>query len=75
MDWDEFSARFAVELERLGVSDRDARFLGFDSPDERIFDFLAGLPDGAGAGALYAFLGADLVELRKQEDNPPPIDA
>lgn len=75
MDWDEFSARFAAELERLGVSDRDARFLGFDSADERIFHFLAALPDGAGADAFYAFLGADLGELKKQEDKfrPPAV--
>jgi hypothetical protein len=74
MDWDKFSARFAAELKRLGVSDQDARFLGFDSPDEWIFDFLAALPDGAGAEAFYAFLGADLGELRKQEDEPPAFD-
>ena len=75
MDWEEFSVRFASELKRLGVDDREARFLGFDSPDERIFGFLALLPDGAGTEAFYRHLGADFGELSKQEENGPSLDA
>jgi hypothetical protein len=75
MDWDEFAQRFGAELKRLGVSNEDARFLGFDSPDPRIFDLLAKLPDGVGADSFYSFLGADLAELKRQELEPPPIDA
>ncbi len=67
MGWDEFSARLGAEIKRLGVSDRDARFLGFDSPDERIIELLSELPDGVGAEAFYAFLGANFRELQKPE--------
>ena len=75
MDWEEFSVRFAVELQRLGVKDHDARFLGFEMPDERLFELLSILPDGAGTYAFYRHLGADFDELEKQEAEGPPLDA
>ena len=75
MEWDEFAIRFGAELKRLGVSDEDARFLGFDAADERSLELLSALPDDVGAEAFYAFLGADLSELQKQEGEPPPLDA
>jgi hypothetical protein len=75
MDWEEFSARFGLELKRLGVSDRDARFLGFDEPDPRVFELLSLLPDNVGVEAFYRHLGADFNELLRQESGPPPIDA
>jgi len=75
MEWNEFSARFGAEIKRLGVSDRDARFVGFESADERIFEILSTFPDGIGAEAFYALLGADFAELQKRENEPPPIDA
>ena len=75
IDWEMFSARFGAELSRLGVTDREARFLGFDSPDERVFEFLALLPDNVGAEALYRHLGADFNELVRRESEGPPLDA
>jgi hypothetical protein len=76
MEWEEFTTRFGAELHRLGISDQEARFLGFDEPDERLFEVLALLPDRAGAAAFYAHLGADLAELERQEaelrESPPP---
>ncbi len=74
MEWDEFAVRFGAELKRLGVSDQDARFLGFDSADERIFALISVLPDGAGTEAFYSLLGADFAELQKQESEPRPLD-
>jgi hypothetical protein len=67
IDWETFAIRFSKELERLGVSDQEARFVGFDAADERIFPLLASLPDGAGVEAFYKFLGADFAELEKRE--------
>lgn len=74
MVWDEFATRFGLELKRLGVSDHDARFLGFDSPDERVFEFLALLPDNVGAEAFYRHLGGDFNELVRRESESPPLD-
>jgi hypothetical protein len=75
IDWEEFSIRFGVELRRLGVSDREARFLGFDSPDERVFELLALLTDNIGVEALYNHLGADYNELVRRESESRPLDA
>ena len=76
LDWKEFTTRLAAELSRLGISDRDARFLGFDAPEVALFDHLAQLPDGAGAAEFYAHLGADFNELQRDEAawlrSPPP---
>lgn len=67
MDWDEFAERFGAELRRLGVSDEEARFVGFDAPDARLFDLLAIIPDGAGVENFYRMLGADYGELVRRE--------
>jgi hypothetical protein len=76
LDWTEFTTRLAAELRRLGISDRDARFLGFDVPEAALFDHLAQLPDGAGAAKFYAHLGSDFNELQREEAawlrSPPP---
>jgi hypothetical protein len=74
LDWTEFSNRLGAELRRLGISDHDARFLGFDAPTAALFDHLAQLPDGAGAAKFYAHLGGDFDELQRQEAewSPPP---
>ena len=74
MTWEEFSDRFGSELRRLGVTDGEARFLGFDSPDERVFEFLALLPDDAGVEAFYKHLGADFDELVKGEGQGPSTE-
>jgi hypothetical protein len=67
LDWTEFATRLAAELRRLEISDRDARFLGFDAPGEALFDHLAQLPDGAGAAKFYAHLGSDFNALQREE--------
>jgi hypothetical protein len=74
VDWDEFAERFGAELRRLGVSDQEARFLGFDAPDARLFHILSILPDGAGVEDFYRVLGADYGELVRREAEPMSSD-
>jgi len=61
----------------LGISEREARFLGFDGFDAALFDHLAKLPDGAGAATFYTHLGADFDDLQRKEKEwleQPPTD-
>ena len=67
MDQNAFDSRLASELRRLGITDHEARFLGFDGFDATLFDQLAKLPDGAGAAAFYTYLGADFNRLQREE--------
>jgi hypothetical protein len=67
MEWDEFLTRVGTELKRLGLSERDARFLGFEEPSVELLEELATLPDGMGPEAFYQYLGNDFLLLQKQE--------
>ncbi len=78
MQWDEFLKTAAAEFARLRINDRDARFLGYDEPDQAFLDELARLPDGCGPTALYRHFGVDLAQLQIDEQdwaNSPPSDA
>lgn len=57
------------------MSDHEARFLGFDSPDARIFDVLSTLPDGVGVAEFYRLLGAEYAELVRREGEQVQPDA
>jgi hypothetical protein len=66
MDHKEFSTRLLAEFARLGLSERDARFVEF-GVDEQVFEFLGTLPDGMGPPAFYARVGADWEALQREE--------
>jgi hypothetical protein len=78
MDWDEFIQRTTAELRRLGLSDRDGRFIGYDKPNEDFLSELAELPDGLGAVGFYNHFGVDMAKLERDEEawlSSPPSDA
>jgi hypothetical protein len=67
MEWPEFFETFASEMRRLGLSESDMRFFGFDEPNPALFESLRTLPDGAGVEIVFRHLGADWNELVRQE--------
>ncbi|HEY4218710.1 MAG TPA: hypothetical protein VGM67_16325 [Gemmatimonadaceae bacterium] len=66
MEQQEFATRLVAEFARLGLSERDARFVEF-GVDEQVFEFLGTLPDGMGPAAFYARVGADWQALQDEE--------
>jgi hypothetical protein len=73
---EEFLARLVAEFTRLGISEHEARFLGFGGGFySEFFDELVKLPDGAGARGFYRHIGGDYDQAERDEAdllaNPP----